>query len=235
MENKGYTLIQDWMLDLPLSLVETMAYAVIYGFSQDGESAFNGSLAYLAAKCRVSKDTIRRALAKLADEGLVEKREKSINGVTFYDYRTMLPPVANCNYPHSKMLPQNKEDNTSNNNIYIKKGGFDFFAALLDMGVSQQTAKDWMAVRKAKRAANTETALRNIASEIRKSGMDAETCIRMSAANSWQGFKAEWMQNQQAKPAGQPARHESAYEHNRRLMQELLGGHNDMGGQADEQ
>jgi hypothetical protein len=63
--------------------------------------------------------------------------------------------------------------------------------------------------------------------------MDAESCIRMSAANSWQGFKAEWLQNRQ-KQAPVP-RQESAYEHNRRLMQEILGGYNPMEDMIDEQ
>lgn len=234
MENKGYTIIQDWMLDLPLSLVETMAYAVIFGFSQDGESAFKGSLAYLARKCKVSKDTIRRALNKLTDEGYVEKIENRINGVTFYDYRIMPAPLANCNPTPCKLQPQNNIENIDIKNI-SNKGRFDFYKSLLQLGVSEQTARDWMEVRKAKRAANTETAFRNIATEIRKSGMDAESCIRMSAANSWQGFKAEWAQNRQ-KPAPVPAsRQESAYEHNQRLMRELLGDFNPMGGQVDEQ
>lgn len=125
-------------------------------------------------------------------------------------------------------------DSTNHKDIY-KPARFNFLNALLSLGVSEQTARDWMEVRKAKRAANTETAFRNIATEIRKSGMDAESCIRMSAANSWQGFKAEWAQNRQ-KPAPSPAsRQESAYEHNQRLMRELLGDFNPMGGQVDEQ
>lgn len=125
-------------------------------------------------------------------------------------------------------------DSTNHKDIY-KPARFNFLNALLSLGVSEQTARDWMEVRKAKRAANTETAFRNIATEIRKSGMDAESCIRMSAANSWQGFKAEWVQKW-AKNGQKPApRQESAYEHNQRLMRELLGDFNPMGGQVDEQ
>jgi hypothetical protein len=241
MENKGYTIIQDWMLDLPLSLVETMAYAVIFGFSQDGESMFEGSLAYLARKCKVTRDTARAALRKLADKGLIEKGIVKKNGVEYHRYRVISVGGGNFqggieifNEGGRNFQPNNKDNNIDIKNI-SNKGRFDFFKSLLQLGVSEQTARDWMEVRKAKRAANTETAFRNIATEIRKSGMDAESCIRMSAANSWQGFKAEWAQNRQ-KPAPVPAsRQESAYEHNQRLMRELLGDFNPMGGQVDEQ
>lgn len=233
MENKGYTLIQDWMLELPLSLVETMVYAVIYGFSQDGATSYRGSLAYLARKCKVSKDTTRRALTKLVELGFIERIERNMNGVIFHDYRTMQSPLANCHPSPCKLPPHNKEDNKDVNISSSIKGRFDFFKALTAIGVTEQTARDWMQVRKEKKASNTETAFRKIEQEIAKSGASAEDCIRMSAECSWAGFKAEWMHNRQQK-AGTPApKQESAYEHNRRLMRQLLG--ETMGGQIDEQ
>jgi hypothetical protein len=78
MEKKGFYTVQNWMLDMPLSLVETVIYAVIYGFSQDGASRYQGSLAYLAGMAKCSKDTARRALQKLVSEGLIEKIEKEV-------------------------------------------------------------------------------------------------------------------------------------------------------------
>lgn len=113
MERKGYTIIQDWMLDLPLSLAETVIYAIIYGFSQDGESVFSGSLAYIAEKAKSSKDTARRALARLVEKGLIQRIEVTKNGVKFNDYR-VLPlqgGVANCKGGDSKLQPQKKEHN----------------------------------------------------------------------------------------------------------------------------
>lgn len=233
MENKGYTLIQDWMLELPLSLVETMVYAVIYGFSQDGATSYRGSLAYLARKCKVSKDTTRRALTRLVELKFIERIERNMNGVIFNDYRTMQVPLANCNPSPCKLQPQNIEDNKDINISSSIKGRFDFLKSLIALGVQEQTARDWMQVRKEKKASNTETAFRKIEQEIAKSGASAEDCIRMSAECSWAGFKAEWMHNRQQK-AGTPApKQESAYEHNRRLMRQLLG--DTMGGQVDEQ
>lgn len=127
----------------------------------------------------------------------------------------------------------NKINNDSTNHQYNNPTRFDFYKALLAIGVQEQTAKDWMQVRKEKRAANTETAFRRIGQEIAKTGLTAEECIRLSAENSWQGFKAEWLQNKQKQAA--PQKQESAYEHNRRLLRELMGeGYND-GGFIDEQ
>ena len=240
MYNKGYTLIQDWMLNLPLSYREIAIYAIIYGFSQDGESRFEGSLGYLASKTKATRDTARTALRKLVDEGLIERTIMNRNGVEFHTYKVR--PIGGGKIQGGmeffkegggKIQPNNKEDNKDINISSSIKGRFDFLKSLIALGVQEQTARDWMQVRKAKKASNTETAFRKIEQEIAKSGASAEDCIRMSAECSWAGFKAEWMHNRQQK-AGTPApKQESAYEHNRRLMRQLLG--ETMGGQVDEQ
>ena len=120
----------------------------------------------------------------------------------------------------------NKVTNDSTNHTSNNKSKFSFLSELISMGVTEQTAKDWMQVRKDKRASNTETALRSIQAEIRKSGMDAESCIRMAAENSWSGFKAEWAQNktQRNTPAKQPKL--SNRQRLDLMAQELLGGFN---------
>jgi DNA-binding Lrp family transcriptional regulator len=126
MERTGYTLIQDWMLDLPLSLVETAVYAMVYGFSQDGESTFKGSLSYVARKVKSSKDTARRALRKLEELGYIERIVVPVNGVEFNTYKvadggcTMLGGIANCKGGDSKLQPHNKEDNKINNTLSNK-------------------------------------------------------------------------------------------------------------------
>jgi hypothetical protein len=239
MENKGYTLIQDWMLDLPLSYREIAIYAIIYGFSQDGETRFEGSLGYLAFKTKATRDTARNALRKLVDGGLIERTIVNKNGVEFHTYKVR--PMGGGKIQGGieffkeggGIFQPNNKDNSKDINISSIKGRFDFLKSLIALGVKEQTARDWMQVRKEKKASNTETAFRKIEQEIAKSGASAEDCIRMSAECSWAGFKAEWMHNRQQK-AGTPApKQESAYEHNRRLMRQLLG--ETMGGQVDEQ
>lgn len=239
MENKGYTLIQDWMLDLPLSYREIAIYAIIYGFSQDGETRFEGSLGYLAFKTKATRDTARNALRKLVDGGLIERTIVNKNGVEFHTYKVR--PMGGGKIQGGieffkeggGVFQPNNKDNSKDINISSIKGRFDFLKSLIALGVKEQTARDWMQVRKEKKASNTETAFRKIEQEIAKSGATAEDCIRMSAECSWAGFKAEWMHNRQQK-AGTPApKQESAYEHNRRLMRQLLG--ETMGGQVDEQ
>lgn len=87
VKSEHYITIQEFMVnDLELSGNELIAYALIYGFSQDGESYFKGSLSYVAKWLNCSKATACTILNKLADDGFLEKKEKNVNGVRLCDY-----------------------------------------------------------------------------------------------------------------------------------------------------
>lgn len=86
----------------------------------------------------------------------------------------------------------NKED--KDKSLYKKKS-FNFKQSLIDIGVSNEVADDWIKVRKLKRAANTKTAFNSIKKQIEKSGISANECITIAVERSWQGFKAEWVDN----------------------------------------
>lgn len=65
-------------------------------------------------------------------------------------------------------------------------------------GVDPQIASDWIAMRKQKRAAVTETAVAGIRREAEKAGLSLQDALAMCCARGWTGFKAEWVQQQQA-------------------------------------
>ena len=87
MKMKGYTNIPDWMLSLDLDVYETIILAVIYGFSQDGESTFAGSLKYLCQKAKCSRRKVTMVLPKLVEKGLIIKIDKEVRGVHLCEYR----------------------------------------------------------------------------------------------------------------------------------------------------
>lgn len=84
------------------------------------------------------------------------------------------------------LIIEKEEDKSSS------KKKFNFKKALLDLGVEECIATDWLAVRKTKKATNTETAFNRIKEQIRLSGASANDCITFAVERSWSGFKAEW-------------------------------------------
>jgi hypothetical protein len=73
---------------------------------------------------------------------------------------------------------------------------FDAQAHLLVLGVPEGVARDWLTLRKAKRAASTETAIKGVADEASKAGISLGEALGMSCARGWVGFKAEWVDGQ---------------------------------------
>ena len=143
MTDKSYLTIQSWMVtDLHLKGNELMAYALIWGFSQDGQSCFYGSFQYVMAWLSIDKTTAIRVLQKLEAKGLIRKWQETVNGVVNNRYSAItdpdelttivheqnttggkMQPVAKSNsdplqnttQTGGKMQPNNKSSNKYNN------------------------------------------------------------------------------------------------------------------------
>ena len=74
---------------------------------------------------------------------------------------------------------------------------------LISLGVTEQIAKDWLEVRKMKRAPLTQTALDAIIKEADKARLTLNDAIKACVENSWQGFKADWYLNANKQANGQ--------------------------------
>lgn len=80
LKNDNYVLIHGWMVNkLGLSGNDLLIYAIIFGFSQDGDGCFSGKRQYLADWCGSSERAVSRNLKNLLDKGLIEQIYKSID------------------------------------------------------------------------------------------------------------------------------------------------------------
>ena len=68
-------------------------------------------------------------------------------------------------------------------------------ALLAENGIVGQLADDYIAIRLAKNAPLTATAMDGLKREAAKAGMTLEQAITYSTEQGWQGFKAEWLLN----------------------------------------
>jgi hypothetical protein len=116
----NFVVLQGWMLaeEYDLSARELIILGLINGFSQDGDSKFQGNLGYIQewSRCK-SKHTAIDTLKSLEEKGLIVKENELINGVLFNRYRAICrgsakiaPPVQKLQGGSAKIAP--------NNNIY---------------------------------------------------------------------------------------------------------------------
>lgn len=87
LNDNNFIAIQGWMrTKLNLKGYELIVYALIYGFSQDGNSKFSGTRRYIAEWCGCSMRTVDNTLSSLLSKQLIIKHEKYVNGVRSCDY-----------------------------------------------------------------------------------------------------------------------------------------------------
>lgn len=119
MQDSNYLLVQGWMITkLKLSGNELLCYALIYGFSQDGNSVFSGTASYIADWLGIEKRSVFNVLQKLVEKGYLEKIEKTINNVKLCDYKINMGVVKNLqggdekfSLGSEKTSPHNINDN----------------------------------------------------------------------------------------------------------------------------
>ena len=77
IRNENFYTVFGWMLnELELKGNELIIFGIIYSFSQDGKSEFNGSLTYLQTFANIkSKNTVLSMLRNLLDKNFILKRE----------------------------------------------------------------------------------------------------------------------------------------------------------------
>jgi len=74
VKNENYYVVQGFMVnDLHLKGIELVIYAIIYGFTQEQNKQFDGSLSYLMAWTNSTKQGVIKARNSLIDKGLIIK------------------------------------------------------------------------------------------------------------------------------------------------------------------
>lgn len=101
---------------------------------------------------------------------------------------------------HSKSNAIRKEeirrDKIKEDNILLEKETkYNFSNELKKYGFDPSLISDWLKVRKAKKATNTETAFKAFIREIEKTKIDKNEILKICTERSWSGFKSEWLQN----------------------------------------
>lgn len=98
MRDDNYIVIPGWAINqLGLKGNDLIVFSIIYGFSQDGESEFSGSIQYLCDCLNVSRPTIINSLKNLVSLGYITKRAETRNGVVFNRYKVSLQVLNNFN------------------------------------------------------------------------------------------------------------------------------------------
>lgn len=212
-KNQDYTVLSNVFLkDKNLSIKAKGFLAVVMGLPEEWEFSING----LCSILKEGKTAIYNVIDELKGYGycyVVMCRDEfgriSGSDYTFFEEPQIELPQTDKPYTENPDTVKPNMENTTQLNTYSIKDTtnkvlkeskdeslqkkFNFKQALLNLGVCENVANDFLLVRKNKKATNSETAFKRIQTEIAKSGLSANDCITVSVENDWKGFKAEWL------------------------------------------
>ena len=87
----------------------------------------------------------------------------------------------------------NNNNNNKKNNNKNKNNTFSFYDSMVSFGFDEQLVKDWLQVRKVKKATNTETAFNGFIREVNKNENSPNFILKNCVERNWSGFKSEWL------------------------------------------
>lgn len=99
----------------------------------------------------------------------------------------------------------------------------NWLSELVAMGVDPLHARDWLEVRKAKRAKMTDTALKGMEREAKKANITFAYAVQVCAERSWQGLRAEWLANKSGGYGGGTgySKADDVHAHNQAVVEEI--------------
>lgn len=158
-------------------------------------SEYDGSLPSLkdlAFRLRCSEKSIKSSISKL-DHWLLQDDIGTISDNTLMSPRYQDDAISDIGV---KALARSRETETETETEGEKErmrgNGKPDLKTLIDLGVNEQAAIDWLAVRKAKRAPLTATVIADLTREAAKAGIPISEAVLICARKSWQGFNAAW-------------------------------------------
>ena len=193
-ENKvkdgNYIMIQSFMVkDLKLKGNELLVYAIIYGFSQEENCGFSGSLQYLADWTNSTKQGIMKCLKSLEEKDLIVKQSLMVNKVV---YSTKFNTSSKQSLTDS--VKQSLPNNIDKDNIINNK---DTKNAIINAKITNEDLKatlyEFIKMRKLIKKPMTDRALELLIKKLHSLAKNPEMAIKIleqSIVNGWQDVYA---------------------------------------------
>lgn len=160
---------------------ELVLYSLIYGFSQDGESMFYGSLSYIAGALNITRRTALTLLNNLVGKGFLEKSEIIDNGVKVCHYSCTARSAAEVDEGRGKNFTGGEKNSPGCGKNFT--GGSEKFSPHIDNTIDRK--EEYMKRRKESAARFVAPTLDEVGEYLRERGV-----TDFSAAQFWNHYES---------------------------------------------
>ncbi len=192
-----------WMDILLIANYEPKRVSIGYKVFECNRGECLMSLKSWGERWGVSKTVVNNFFTMLENDNMIKTVNETVTTrLTICNYdsyqqkengtKTETKRIKNATETQQSTTKEREEREEREEEINIQK--FNFKKSLIDLGIENNIASDWMLVRR-KKGYNTETAFNKIKSELEKSPLSANESIKIAVEKNWVGFEAEWIIN----------------------------------------
>ena len=124
-------------------------------------------------------------------------KKSKVNNISFLEKKKQKSACVDFDEGEKNNQPLNTEKETSPP-IAPAPPPFNFRKAMLSEGFAPELVDEWLKIRKAKKAVNTERAFKTFIEQVRKTNQDINTVLSIIVQKQWKGFEADWLHSAQA-------------------------------------
>lgn len=180
------------------------------------------SIETISKRCSMGERTVQRHIQDLQNEGYLTRQDRQGRSTLYtLNPRRIGTPANLAPPPKTTQTPANLAPTPANlaptvpanlapitviepsiepsGNRQCARGAEIQSAIFNAVDVDKAVWQDFVALRKAKKAPLTKTAVDGIRREAEKAGLTLEAAIRVCCESGWQGFNAGWYTDRQAK------------------------------------
>ena len=125
-----------------------------------------------------------------------KEKESKVNNVSFLEKKKQKSTSVDFGEEENNQ-PLNAQKETSPP-VAPAPPPFNFRKAMLSEGFTPELVDEWLKIRKAKKAINTERAFKTFIEQVRKTNQDMNTVLSIIVQKQWKGFEADWLHSTQA-------------------------------------
>ena len=124
-------------------------------------------------------------------------KKSKVNNISFLEKKKQKSACVDFGEGEKNNQPLNTEKETSPP-VAPAPPPFNFRKAMLSEGFTPELVDEWLKIRKAKKAVNTERAFKTFIEQVRKTNQDINTVLSIIVQKQWKGFEADWLHSAQA-------------------------------------
>jgi len=126
-----------------------------------------------------------------------KEKESKVNNISFLEKKKQKSTCVDFGEGEKNNQPLNAEKETSPP-VAPAPPPFNFRKAMLSEGFAPELVDEWLKIRKAKKAVNTERAFKAFVNQVQQTNQDMNSVLEIVVQKQWKGFEAEWLHSTQA-------------------------------------